>query len=459
MAPHLLHDGLFLFLTAALFGWLGKRYGHSLRQQNPIRGGSQSMHFGLYVGLCSLLPMLLCWAAGGWAVHYWLQTRLNQLAISAGQDLPATLWQQQVQMLATGHGLQGQHSPILYQSAANFAFHDTTAHWVLLLLILSSGIAAGLLALRRVHVRFPARERNERMARFALMLCSMVAVAVTISIFLSVIVEAWRFFGKISWLEFFFGTEWSPQTALRADQAGASGTFGAVPLFTGTLLIMLVAMCVAVPTGLMTAIFLSEYASRRLRHYVKPVLEMLAGVPTVVYGYFAAVTLAPALKSVGMAIGLSVSPESALAAGLVMGVMILPFITSLSDDVMHAVPQSLRDASFGLGATRSETIVKVVLPAALPGIMGAILLAISRAVGETMIVVMAAGLAANMTLDPLQSVTTVTAQIKSLLVGDQEFDSAKTLAAFALGLTLFFATLALNVLALWIVRRFREQYE
>jgi phosphate transport system permease protein len=232
-----------------------------------------------------------------------------------------------------------------------------------------------------------------------------------------------------------------------------------VPLFTGTLLISGISMLVAVPVGLMAAIYLSEYASARLRAYAKPMLEILAGIPTVVYGYFAALTVGPILRQIGEGLGLTVASESALGAGLVMGIMIIPFVSSLSDDVINAVPQALRDGSYGLGATRSETIRNVVLPAALPGIVGAVLLAVSRAIGETMIVVMAAGLAANLTANPFEAVTTVTVQIVTQLVGDQEFDSPRTLVAFALGLVLFVVTLVLNVVALYVVRRYREQYE
>ncbi|MGB1192233.1 MAG: phosphate ABC transporter permease subunit PstC, partial [Pseudomonadales bacterium] len=275
----------------------------------------------------------------------------------------------------------------------------------------------------------------------------------------SVLFEAIRFFDSVSIFEFIFGTHWSPQIAIREDQVGSSGAFGAVPLFVGTMLISAVAMFVAVPIGLMSAIYLSEYAGPKFRAYAKPLLEILAGVPTVVYGFFAAITVAPILRDFGESIGMSVSSESALAAGLVMGVMIIPFVSSLSDDVINAVPQSLRDGSFGLGATQSETIRRVIIPAALPGIVGAVLLAVSRAIGETMIVVMAAGLSANLTINPLETVTTVTVQIVTLLVGDQEFDSPKTLAAFALGLMLFVTTLCLNVVALYVVRKYREQYD
>jgi phosphate transport system permease protein len=247
--------------------------------------------------------------------------------------------------------------------------------------------------------------------------------------------------------------------AIREGQVGSSGAFGAVPVFAGTILIMLIAMAIAVPVGLFAAIFLSEYATPGARTVIKPLLEILAGIPTVVYGFFAALTVAPFFREAGSLVGLSVASESALAAGIVMGVMIIPFVSSLSDDVINSVPQSLRDGSYALGATRSETIRQVVLPAALPGIVGAVLLAISRAIGETMIVVMAAGFAANLTANPLEAVTTVTVQIATLLVGDQEFDSPKTLAAFALGLMLFVITLCLNILALRTVRKYREKYD
>jgi phosphate transport system permease protein len=271
--------------------------------------------------------------------------------------------------------------------------------------------------------------------------------------------EALRFFKAVPVSEFLFGLQWSPQIAIRADQVGASGAFGAVPVFVGTLLITLIAMVMAVPIGLLSAIYLSEYAHRKFRDVAKPLLEILAGIPTVVYGFFAALMVAPFVRRAGEYFGLDVASESALAAGLVMGIMIIPFVSSLSDDVINAVPQSLRDGAYSLGATQSEAIKHVVLPAALPGIVGSILLAVSRAIGETMIVVMAAGLAANLTLNPLKAVTTVTVQIVTLLVGDQEFDSPKTLAAFALGLVLFLVTLVLNIIALHVVRRYREQYE
>ncbi len=271
--------------------------------------------------------------------------------------------------------------------------------------------------------------------------------------------EALRFFKLVPLTDFLFGLKWSPQTALTADQGGSSGAFGAIPVFLGTFMITAIAMLVAIPAGLMSAIYISEYSGPRARGIIKPGLEILAGIPSVVYGYFAATAFAPFLQHLGAGIGLTVASESAFAAGAIMGIMIIPFVTSLSDDVMNAVPNSLRAGSLALGATRSETVKKVVIPAALPGIMGAALLAVSRGIGETMIVVMAAGLAANLTLNPFSSVTAVTAQIVTLLTGDQEFNSSKTLAAFALGFTLFLMTLALNVAALAIVKKYREQYE
>jgi phosphate transport system permease protein len=304
-----------------------------------------------------------------------------------------------------------------------------------------------------------ARNIVEQVVKYFLIACSTIAIFTTIGIVLSVLYESILFFKAVPITEFLFGLDWSPQMALRADQVGSSGAFGAIPVFMGTLLISGIAMTVAVPIGLMSAIYLSEYASKTVRAVAKPLMEILAGIPTVVYGFFAALVVAPIIRDTGGFIGLDVSSESALAAGLVMGVMIIPFVSSLSDDVINAVPQALRDGAYGLGATRSETIKNVVFPAALPGIVGGVLLAVSRAIGETMIVVMAAGLAANLTINPLKTVTTVTVQIVTLLVGDQEFDSPKTLAAFALGLMLFVVTLCLNVIALHVVRKYREQYE
>jgi phosphate transport system permease protein len=328
-------------------------------------------------------------------------------------------------------------------------------------IVIGLGLAAiGFMwGVRQIGRDFRARNTVEQVVLALLVICATIAVFTTVGIVMSVLFETLRFFGHVSPFDFLFGLNWSPQTAIRADQVGSSGAFGAIPLFTGTILIMVVAMLVAGPIGLFAAIYMAEYASPTFRATAKPLLEVLAGIPTVVLGFFAALTVAPLVRDIGQAVGLATSSESALAAGLVMGIMIVPLISSLSDDVINAVPQSLRDGSYAMGATKSETIKKVVLPAALPGIVSAFLLGISRAIGETMIVVMAAGLAANLTLNPLEAVTTVTVQIASLLTGDQEFDSPKTMSAFALGFVLFFFTLMLNVIALRIVKKYREQYD
>ena len=342
------------------------------------------------------------------------------------------------------------------ESGADLSTAAAVARVGLLLAVAIAGLTWGL---SQITPRLRARNQVEAVMRALLLMASAIAVLTTAGIVLSLLFESLRFFALVPVHEFLFGLHWSPQIAIREDQVASSGAFGAVPVFAGTLLISAIAMLVAAPLGLMSAIWMSEYAAPAVRATVKPILEVLAGVPTVVYGFFAAVTLAPALRELGGRIGLSVSSESALAAGVVMGVMIIPFVSSLSDDVFNAGPDSLRHGSYALGATRSETVRRVVMPAALPGVVGGLMLAISRAIGETMIVVMAAGLAAKLTANPFEAVTTVTVQIVTLLTGDQEFDSAKTLAAFGLGLVLFFVTLALNVLALAVVRRYREAYE
>ena len=298
-----------------------------------------------------------------------------------------------------------------------------------------------------------------RLVMGLLIACSTVAVLTTIGIVLSLVFESIQFFQIVPVSDFLFGMHWSPQTAIRTDQVGSSGAFGVIPLLAGTLLISAIALTVSGPVGLYAAIYLVEYARPSFRALIKPLLEVLAGIPTVVYGFFAALFVAPLLRDGGDTIGLDVSSESALAAGLVMGVMTIPFVSSITDDAITAVPSALKEGALAMGATRSEMIRQVVLPAALPGIAGGMLLAVSRVIGETMIVVMAAGLTANLTLNPLEAVTTVTVQIVTLLTGDQQFDSAKTLSAFALGLLLFMVTLVLNIIAQRIVKRYREQYD
>jgi phosphate transport system permease protein len=347
----------------------------------------------------------------------------------------------------------------LARAASQFNEYHAKSRQLLAVLVIGLAVLGGSVAWRKIHPELRARNKVETSVRWALIGASSIAVFTTVGIVFSVLFEAIVFFQKVPVSDFLFGTTWSPQTAIRADQVGSSGSFGAVPLFAGTMLITSIAMFVAVPVGLMTAIYLAEYSSSRIRGIAKPLLELLAGIPTVVYGFFAALTVAPWVRMAGESVGFEVASESALAAGLVMGIMIIPLVSSLTDDAINAVPAAMRDGALGLGSTRSETMKKVILPAALPGIVGGILLAVSRAIGETMIVVMAAGLAANLTANPFSAVTTVTVQIVTLLVGDQEFDSAKTLAAFALGLMLFVVTLILNVIGLYVVRKYREQYE
>ncbi len=431
------------------------------------RSGVRHLHslpayYGFYTALWAGLPALLIaalWTFSEGAVVKSLVIEGLPAEIRQLPEAQLGLVMNDIINLANGNIVSGQVDAQMQRAADHMNELRSIGSIAMAVAVLSIALGAGSLAWRAIGPQMRARNRVEWIVSSLLIACSLIAILTTVGIVLSVLFESFRFFQKIPFTEFLFGLQWSPQTALRADQVGASGAFGAIPLFVGTLLISFIALLVAVPIGLMSAIYLADYAGPRLRAYAKPVLEILAGVPTVVYGFFAALTVAPAIRVAGESMGLSVSSESALAAGLVMGIMIIPFVSSLSDDVINAVPQSLRDAAYALGATRSETIRQVVLPAALPGIMGSILLAASRAIGETMIVVMAAGLAANLTINPLDSVTTVTVQIVTLLVGDQEFDSAKTLAAFALGLLLFIVTLGLNIIALRIVRKYREQYE
>ncbi len=453
-----------LLLLIAVAYHLGKR--RALATGGP-RGSAFGLHsrpsyYGLFTALWCLLPALavvVLWQGGETTVV----TRLviAELPVEL-RELPEDrlgLVVNDIRNVATGQ-VPADHQPAEIVAAAEHYLGlqalSARAQGVVVLLLATGGLALGW---RLVAPRLRARNHVERVVRVVLIACSTFAVFTTVGIVLSVLFESIRFFRAVSPLEFLFGLHWSPQMAIRADQVGGSGAFGAVPVFAGTLLVSAVAMAVAVPIGLMSAVYLSEFARPRVRSAAKPLLEILAGIPTVVYGFFAALTVAPFIRDSGTWLGLDVASESALAAGLVMGIMIIPFVSSLADDVIHAVPQSLRDGSLALGATRAETVTKVIFPAALPGIVGGILLAVSRAIGETMIVVMAAGLAANLTLNPLDTVTTVTVQIVTLLVGDQEFDSPKTLAAFALGLVLFVVTLVLNVIALHVVRRYREQYD
>lgn len=356
--------------------------------------------------------------------------------------------------------LPSRDTPVLHSAAQLLVQTENGMMRILSVIVLALALGGFLVARQNVGSEFRARNNVEYLINTGLFLCSVIAILTTVGIVASLMFESVRFFSEVPLQEFLFGLQWSPQIAIRADQVGQSGAFGAVPLFAGTALITLIAMVVAIPIGLFAAIYLSEYAGPRFRQIAKPALEILAGIPTVVYGFFALLTVGPFIRGLFGALGFEdVVTQSALSAGLVMGVMIIPFISSLSDDVINSVPQSLRDGSYAMGATQSETIRQVVLPAALPGIVGAVLLAVSRAVGETMIVVMAAGQGANLTANPLEAVTTITVQIVMLLTGDQEFNSVKTLSAFALGLVLFIITLIMNIIALRVVQKYREKYD
>lgn len=422
---------------------------------------SLPFYYGMLAAITCAVPALLLGVLWTLAADAAVNTLFVAGLPAAQRDLPAVELQilmNTIKNSASGH-MDASAAVEILEAGARYRELAVKSNALAFSLLVALAVAGFALAWWRTTPVLQARVQVEKVCRGFLIACAMIAILTTLGIVVSVLFESIRFFRIVPPAEFLFGLEWSPQIAIRADQAGSSGAFGAVPLFTGTLLISLIAMLVAVPAGLMSAIFLSEYASFTVRRVMKPLLELLAGIPTVVYGFFAALTVAPIVRELGLELGLAVSSESALVAGLVMGVMIIPFISSLSDDVINAVPQAMRDGSYALGATQAETIIKVIIPAALPGIVGGVLLAVSRAIGETMIVVMAAGLAANLTANPFESVTTVTAQIATLLVGDQEFDSAKTLAAFALGLLLFVITLLFNVLALHIVKKYREQYE
>jgi phosphate transport system permease protein len=418
-------------------------------------------YHGLHVALWCALPSLVLVALWLILEPHILQALIianlpPELAAKPANEIDLIL--NDIQNIANNGATAGAN-PVEAGIAARLITWRQASAIALIAAVAAVAIAGLLWGRRAIAPAFRARNTVERTILVLMVILSTISVLTTVGIVLSLLFESLKFFAQVSPIEFLFGLQWSPQTAMRADQVGSSGSFGAVPLFAGTLLITFIAMLVAVPIGLMSAVYMADYASPRLRALAKPALEVLAGVPTVVYGFFAALTVAPFIRNVGQSIGLDVASESALAAGVVMGIMIVPFVSSLSDDVMNAVPQSLRDGAFALGATKSETIRQVVIPAALPGIVGAVLLAVSRAIGETMIVVMAAGLTANLTANPLEAVSTVTVQIATLLVGDQEFDSAKTLSAFALGLVLFCVTLSLNVVALTIVRRYREKYD
>ena len=460
-----------LLITTMIFGIVAYMLAIGRIRSRVVAEGVKShslvKYYGVYAALWTLVPALILALIWAFAADPLLLNAAEARLATAFPNLPASfldLKLAQLQNIAAGYidapdDIMAAEAAKLRDSMDRVAL----ARVLTLMIVMMIGF---LFAFFRVAPKFKARVAFEGFLRRSFFAAAVLAILTTIGIVTSLLFEAYRFFNEISMIDFFFGTHWSPMVSLRdgaaaADEAvaGSSGSFGMVPVMLGTLLVAVIAMLVAVPVGLFSAIYTADFAPRRVRNIIKPVLEVLAGIPTVVYGFFAALTVAPFFREAGLLVGLDVSSQSALAAGGVMGIMIIPFISSLSDDVITAVPQSLRDGALGLGSTRAETIMRVVLPAAFPGLVGAFLLAISRAVGETMIVVMAAGVAANLTINPLESVTTVTVQIVMLLTGDNEFDSVKTLSAFALGITLFVVTLLLNIAALHVSRKLGQRYE
>ena len=456
---------MFAYLLAAILlislsgFYLGRNQASNLRSQTKLH--SLPQYHGYFIALWCGIPtilLILLWTALepvllGSLIRSYLESQSGGLT-----PTDYVIMTEEVRNLAAGVAL-GTQDPLILETAERMRSLKQTSQWSMVVVTILLAMLIMAFTRSRIAPGFKARHSVELLFNGFLFISSTIAILTTIGIVLSLIFETFRFFELVPITEFLFGLKWYPQIAIRADQVAGEGAWGAIPVFSGTLLISFVAMLVAGPIGLMSAIYFSEYASPKMRGWTKPILEILAGIPTVVYGFFAALTLAPLVRDGGIAIGLDVEARSALAAGLVMGVMIIPFISSLSDDVINAVPQTLRDGSYAMGATKSETIRQVIIPAALPGIVGAFLLAISRAIGETMIVAMAAGLNANLTANPLENVTTVTVQTVVALIGDQEFDDPKTLSAFALGLVLFVVTLILNVVALAIVKKYREKYD
>lgn len=431
----------------------------SKRDAAGTKAHSRPVYHGLNAAIWTGVPafvFLLVWLLGQNAV-------IDMLVLGSYPGADAMTGAQrsllisEIRQVAAGNIFRDP-SPETLAAVEHLRSLQNLSQWAMVAVVAAIVTVGAFLGLRVIEHRFRARHGVEQAVVWFMLFSSFVAIVTTLGIVSSLLYEAYQFFLRVPPTEFLFGLRWEPQIALRADQVAGQGAFGMIPVLFGTLVISAVAMAVAVPTGIMSAIYLTEYSGERFRSVVKPMLEILAGIPTVVYGFFAVLTVAPLVRSLGLAIGVDAAPNSALAAGAVMGVMLIPFISSLSDDAFAAVPRAMREGSFALGATKGETIRKVLLPAALPGIVGGVLLALSRAIGETMIVVMAAGLIARMTLNPFDSVTTVTVQIVTLLVGDSEFDNPKTLAAFALGLVLFVITLGLNLIALRTVRKYREKY-
>ena len=455
---------LLLAIGLGLAGWLAGRAKArafsktSAPREVVSRPGYHAWFVAIWVAVPVVLFALLWGFLSPILVEQWV------LASPAADNLPTFGFQRQAilaeaRAVASGNALgvfnpdaQGLIQP--YREAQHFYGLVGFGFGIAMAAIL------GLWSYSRLKPAFVARVKVERAVMAALLLASLVAILTTFGILASLIFETIRFFGMVSPIDFLFGISWNPDPMANPD-APQGDRYGAIPLFWGTIFIgAIIAMIVAIPLGMMSAIYLTQYASPRWRKIIKPALEILAGVPTVVYGYFAALTVAPMIRDAAQSIGITnASSESALAAGLVMGVMIIPFVSSMADDSIAAVPSAMRDGSLAMGATQSETIKRVLIPAALPGIVGGVMLAVSRAIGETMIVVMAASTTANLSGNPLEAMTTVTVQIVALLTGEGSFDHPATLSAFALGFVLFMVTLALNFIALRVVKRFREAYE
>ncbi|MDA9684055.1 phosphate ABC transporter permease subunit PstC [Candidatus Pelagibacter bacterium] len=453
--------GVILILCLSSY-FFGRSEARKLVTQN-IKLKALPAYYGYYLSLWCGLPALIIF--GCWSLFE--PTIIKVLILNNFPQIESKdLFYEQTLSFFNGN-FSGEITNEIKAASIKYSSINIIAQNSKIVIIAAALISSLTFAYRKIQNNNKARDDVEIILKVLLFTSSLVAILTTVGIIVSLLFESLKFFSTINIFEFIFGTSWSPQRAFVRDASAITpeellelqDAFGSVPLFAGTAFIALIAMCVAVPIGLFSGIYLAEYASTKVRKYSKPIIEILAGIPTVVYGFFAALTVGPFFRTLGESLGLTVSSESALAAGLIMGVMIIPYISSLSDDVINSVPQSLREGSYAVGATKSETIKKVVIPAALPGIIGSILLAVSRAIGETMIVVMAAGLAANLTINPLESTTTITTQIVMILVGDQEFDSPKTQAAFALGLTLFIATLILNYIALRVVKKYREKYD
>ncbi len=473
--------------------FIGRQRAVALDRAQPVGAPSEKMHsrphyHGWWVFLVSALPAILFLAVWSVGSSVWLDHSAAAQLPAATEGTSRSLQLSMIDGLARGLDkltpAEVDAFPQSYQAARDalasrgvalategqdymvpIALHLKKTSGLLrtigagvALALAAAGLVFGLSGMRR---RTRARNNVERIVLWGLIASSGIAILTTVGIILSMLFQTIAFFHSVSPMDFFFGTVWDPRFAA-AGSGGSAGQFGLLPLLAGTLYIALVAMLFAVPVGLFSAIYMSEYAAPKVRAVVKPVLELLAGIPTIVYGFFALVTVGPFLRDLSAAIAGGapfIMAQSVLTAGLVMGVMLIPFVSSLSDDIITAVPRAMRDGSLGLGATRSETIKRVVLPAALPGIVGALLMTASRAIGETMIVVLAAGVAANLDVNPFAAMTTITVKIVNQLTGDLEFNSPQTLVAFALGITLFVLTLIMNIFALYIVRKYREQYE